>query len=74
MSFEKRKPQLLPISSNGVEHKSLFQGKELEIISLILSKSEKGHGVDIDSINKIIGVANKNSEVQKNNEVKSLFQ
>jgi len=62
---KKRKPQLLPISSNGVEHKSLFQGKELEIISLILSKSEKGHGVDIDSINKIIGVANKNSEVQK---------
>lgn len=63
----KRKIQSSPIisNSNGVEQKVLFQGKELEIISLILLKSEKGHGADIDSINKIIGVTNKNGEVQK---------
>jgi hypothetical protein len=47
------------------KQKSLFQGKELEIIHLILSKSEKGHSVDIDLINKIIGVTSKNGEVQK---------
>lgn len=64
---KKRKFKLSPIisNSNGVEHKSLFQGKELEIINIVLLKSEKGYGVDIDSINKIIGVTNKNGEVQK---------
>lgn len=63
----KRKIQssLIIPNSNGVEQKRLFQGKELEIINLVHLKSEKGHGVDIDSINKIIGVANKNGEVQK---------
>jgi len=51
----------------GSEYKSydLFDEKELEVIRFVVANSKRGLGTTIDEINKLLGVIQKSSEIQK---------
>jgi hypothetical protein len=50
---------------SNIERSDIFQGKEFDLVAFIFNKSIIGQDADIESINKLIGVAQKNNEVQK---------
>lgn len=53
------------IPLNGEASNNLFDDKETELINLVVSYSFKGQGTPIEAINKILGVSQKNLEIQK---------
>ena len=53
------------IPLNGEASSNLFDDKETELINLVIFYSTKGQGTPIEAINKILGVSQKNLEIQK---------
>lgn len=51
----------------------LFDDKEIEIVRLVVAKSAKGLGASIEEMNKILGVSQKNAEIQKKQRSETLI-
>ena len=55
----------IPLTKSGNTLTKLFDDKEIELLSLVATNSRNFSGTQIEDINKLLGVLQKNTEIQK---------